>query len=350
MRRAVQSVLFRRAAFTATATSGVALNMATRFQGNPPPGVPPELRAPTGSDPSRNPRPLGQQQQQMPQEDEFVSPQKPTEAPKFLKISTNEKGITDLQLARSPVNSLNLEFLQEFNQWMLWLGSNEETKAVVISSAIPTVFSAGLDLSELYNPQPERLTTFWQSFQELWMIMNTFPKPIVAAITGNSPAGGCIIAMGCDFRVMARGPKGGNNTARHYRIGLNETKLGLTAPAWVMPAYAYMLGSRVAERMLQLGETPVADEALQMGLVDEVVADEERALESAYAHADRFLAVPHASRWMSRDMMRREYTQMLASDEDRKYDCDFVTEMIGSPEVQKNLGGYLDRLKGKGRK
>lgn len=356
MRRAVNTFLQRRLTAVTLASS---VRVAARFQsGHPPPGVPPEMRAPPGADIGRNPASLLRGAPPPPPppssagaaEEDFQPPQKPTEAPKYIKLHTNEKGVTSLQLSRGPVNSLNLEFFQEMNQWMLWLGSNEETKAVIISSAIPTVFSAGLDLAELYNPQPERFTQFWQSFQELWLIMNSFPKPIIGAVTGNSPAGGCIIAMGCDYRVMARGPKGNEQAQRLYRIGLNECKLGIVTPAWAMPAYAYLLGSRQAERMLQLGETPTADDALKLGLIDQVVEDEEKAMEVAHQYADRFLAVPQQSRWMARDMMRREYLQMLASEEDRSYDTEFVTQLISSPEVQKSLGNYLDRLKGKARK
>ncbi|GET91231.1 3,2-trans-enoyl-coA isomerase, mitochondrial precursor, putative [Leishmania tarentolae] len=342
MRRVISSSLARGVCALGV-TSGMLQRTQYRFQSQPPPGTLPQSRqqapsaAHVGSKHSDDAEP------------EFEPPKKPTEAPKFVRISTNEKGITNVQLARAPVNSMSLEVFQELNQWMLWLGSNEETKAVVISSAIPTVFSAGLDLAEVHNPKPDRVAVFWQSFQEMWLIFNSFPKPIIAAITGNSPAAGCIVAMGCDYRVMARGPKDNTNSSRLYRIGLNETKLGLVAPPWVMPAYAYLMGSRQAERMLQLGETPVADDAQKLGLVDEVAADEERAIEVAYQQAERFLSVPQQSRWMARDMMRREYLQMLASDEERNYDTEFFTQFVQSPEVQKNLDSYLGRLKQRSR-
>ncbi|CAD2213567.1 3,2-trans-enoyl-CoA isomerase, mitochondrial precursor [Angomonas deanei] len=318
-----------------------------RFQGSrPPQDIPQELRRPAGSDAAQG-QPLGRENME---EAQFEPPQKPSEPPQFLKLSTNDKGIVTVQFARSPVNSLNLEFLQEFNQWMLWMGSNEETKAIVLTSAIPTVFSAGLDLSEVHNPQPQRFTQFWQSLQEMWLILNSFPKPIVAAVTGNSPAGGCIIAMGCDYRVMARGPKGNEDARRFYRIGLNETKLGFTAPAWTMPAYSYLLGSRQAERLLQLGETPTADEACKLGMVDLVVEDEQKCMESALQMAEKFLSVPQNSRWMSRDMMRREYLQVLGSEEDRNYDTEFTTQLISSPEVQQSLTTYMEKLKSRTRK
>ncbi|KPI87163.1 putative 3 2-trans-enoyl-CoA isomerase mitochondrial precursor [Leptomonas seymouri] len=350
--RRVFSTSFLRCVSAAGVTSAMLYGSQCRFQSQVPPGVPPEMRAPQqqGRSAAQAAGARADHQHTQGGETEFEPPQKPTEVPKFLKINTNEKGVTNIQLARGPVNSLSLEFFQELNQWMLWLGSNDETKAVIVSSAIPTVFSAGLDLAEVHNPNAERLAAFWQSFQEMWLIFNSFPKPIIAAVTGNSPAGGCIIAMGCDYRVMARGPKDNTNNNRLYRIGLNETKLGLVAPPWTMPAYAYLLGSRQAERMLQLGETPTAEEAQKLGLVDEVAPDDERAIEVAYQQAERFLAVPQQSRWMARDMMRREYLQMLASDEERNYDTEFFTQFVQSSEVQKNLGNYLDRLKSRTRK
>ncbi|CAM42672.1 putative 3,2-trans-enoyl-CoA isomerase,mitochondrial precursor [Leishmania braziliensis MHOM/BR/75/M2904] len=343
MRRAISSSLTR-CAGAAGVTSALLQLPQHRLQSQAPPGglqqgcqqAPKAAHA--GHEHSHHPEP------------EVEPPRKPTEVPKFVRINTSDKGITNVQLARPPVNSLSLEFFQELNQWMLWLGSNEETKAVVISSAIPTVYSAGLDLAEVHNPNPERMSGFWQSFQEMWLIFNSFPKPIIAAITGNAPAAGCIIAMGCDYRVMARGPKDNTNNNRLYRIGLNETKLGLVAPPWTMPAYAYLLGSRQAERMLQLGETPLADDAHKLGLIDEVAPDEEQTIEAAYKQAERFLSVPQQSRWMSRDMMRREYLQMLASDEERNYDTEFFTQFVMNPEVQHNLERYLERLKSRSRK
>ncbi|AAZ11081.1 3,2-trans-enoyl-CoA isomerase, mitochondrial precursor, putative [Trypanosoma brucei brucei TREU927] len=295
------------------------------------------------------------QQQQQPQmhssavgaeaEDDFEPPRKPSEPPRLLRLDTSDRGITTVALSRAPVNSLSLELFEEFNSWMLWLGSDESCKAIILTSSIPTVFSAGLDMSEMHNPEPERLRRFWKSFQETWLILNSFPKPIIGAISGNSPAGGCVLALGCDSRVMVRHPA--DKPDRPYRIGLNETKLGITTPPWVIPAYAYVLGSRRAERMLQLGETPTADEALRMGLVDLVVDGEHQLREAAVKEVERFLSVPQQSRWMSRDMLRREFLQFIGSEEDREYDTQFFVELMMNPEVQKSLEAFTARLKGK---
>ena len=88
---------------------------------------------------------------------------------------------------------------------------------------MPTVFCAGLEITEMYKPEQEKLEVFWGSLQDLWIELYSCKVPTAAAIIGHSPAGGCLLAMCCDYRVMV-GPK--------YTIGLNETQLGIVAPFW----------------------------------------------------------------------------------------------------------------------
>ena len=286
----------------------------------------------------------GQPQQPPRQQMEQEAPPPPTRPPgepKFFKSDLNQNGVLTLKMSRAPVNSLSLDMFEEINTWLLWYGYDETVKAIVLTSDIPMVFSAGLDITELHDPKVERFTEFWRNFQEIWMILNTFPKPVIAAINGNSPAGGCVLSICCDYRVMARAPASAPD--RLYRIGLNETKLGIVAPPWVMSSYSYILGTRKAERMLQLGETPTADEALALGLVDAVVSEEE-CIATAVKEAEKLLKIPSEARWMSKDMMRRELFRFMGTDEERQYDTEFFTKMIKTPEVVQSIGNYLSRL------
>eukprot|EP00388_Colpodella_angusta_P027065 GDKK01008103.1.p1 GENE.GDKK01008103.1~~GDKK01008103.1.p1 ORF type:complete len:321 (-),score=53.96 GDKK01008103.1:77-1039(-) len=268
---------------------------------------------------------------------------KPEGPPKFITYDTDADGITTLKLNRAPVNSFSLEFFEEFTQWMMWMGDAEEIKAVVLSSNINAVFSAGLDIGELYQPKEDRFPMFWSAFQHYFITLHTFPKPLICAINGNSPAGGCITALGCDYRIMAKHPK--DKPDRLYRIGLNETKLGLVAPSWAMASLGYVVGKRRAEKMLQLGETPTGEEALSIGLIDELVSEEE-VIPRAVATAKKFLSVNNQARWLSRDMMRGEIMSFLGDREAQEQDIQFSANMVINPEVQKSLGEYLARLKG----
>lgn len=291
------------------------------------------------------------QQQRMPPPTEDAEPpqeppqppKKPEGTPKFLTVETSDKGITTIMLNRGPVNSLSLEVLSELNDWLMWLSYTDETKGLVLSSKLSMVFSAGLDINELHKPKEDRFKQFWSCFQETWTVLNSYPKPIVAAINGNSPAGGCILAISCDLRVMARSPAG--QPTKPYRIGLNESKIGMIAPPWVMNTFSYVLGSRKAERLLQLGETPTADEALAIGLVD-IVVEEGQVLEVATKELEKFIAIPESARWMTRDMMRRDLVQFMSTEEERNYDVEFFWNMLQNPDVQGNIGKYLERLSG----
>lgn len=290
------------------------------------------------------------------EEEEQQQPPEPPKKPEEQKLVLVEEnvdgtGVTVIKLRNKPVNSLSLELFNELNAWLLWLGAVSDAKGVVLSSDIPLVFSAGLDLKEFVDCTPESFSRYWTVFQETYLILHTFPRPIVAAITGNSPAGGCVLSLCCDYRVMAKHPEG--KADKPYRIGLNETKLGIVAPPWVMQSCAYVVGQRKAERMLTLGETPTAVEAEKMGLVD-LAVDQAEVLPAAIKEVVKAAALDEAARSMSKDLMRRSCVELLGGDDPeggmsaREYDTSFFVSMVTSEAVQKNLKAYMESLKNKG--
>src|SRR5690606_37267710 len=95
--------------------------------------------------------------------------------------------------------------------------------------------------------------------------ITAFKKPVVAAINGHSPAGGCVLALACDARVMAEGK---------YIIGLNEIPVGIIVPNSIFKLYAFWLGTAQANRNLLDGKLFSPEEALSIGLIDELVKPE----------------------------------------------------------------------------
>jgi 3,2-trans-enoyl-CoA isomerase len=104
----------------------------------------------------------------------------------------------------------------------------------------------------------------------------------VAAIEGASPAGGCLLAMCCDYRVMSVGKP---------QIGLNETQLGIVAPTWFAETFVNTIGHREAEKMLGLGLQVDASKAKSIGLVDEAAPLEE-VLPRAKSAIEKWIAIP----------------------------------------------------------
>jgi len=247
------------------------------------------------------------------------------------------KGFTVLSLNKGPANSLSLEFLQDINKAVK--KAEEESKGIILTSSLPTIFCAGLEITEMYKPDMERLKVFWQSLQEVFLTLYSCKVPTVAAINGHSPAGGCLLAMTCDYRVMV-GPK--------YTIGLNETQLGIVAPYWFKDIMIQTVGLRQAELALMLGTLFTTEQALSVGLIDKVVADKEEALKEATKMTLALMKIPSDARYISKMLMRQEIYDRLANN--READVERFTSFIVEPVIQKPMGMYLEALKNKKKK
>ena len=82
---------------------------------------------------------------------------------------------------RAPVNSLNLDLIKDL-QKELENAVDKKSKGIILTSSLPTVFSAGLDIMEMYKPDMKRCTEFWHALQELWLTLYGISVPTVAAI------------------------------------------------------------------------------------------------------------------------------------------------------------------------
>jgi enoyl-CoA hydratase/carnithine racemase len=171
-----------------------------------------------------------------------------------------------LKLDRPVTNALGSQLVEQAAAALSEVASNPNVRALVVSSANDKFFSIGFDLAELLGLSREDFGFFYRRFNEACMQLYTLPKPTVAAITGHAVAGGCILALCCDYRFIAAGRK---------LIGLNESKLGVPVPYLADCVLQSLVGTRRAREVVELGEFCGPEESLQMGLVDEVVAPEE---------------------------------------------------------------------------
>lgn len=177
-----------------------------------------------------------------------------------------KQGYTIVQLHRGKVNAINQEMVSELRSAFQQLANDEATKGVILTGT-PNFFSAGLDLIELIGYDKDEMTQFFETFGSLYAELLRFEKPLIAAITGHSPAGGCVLAVACDNRYMAQGEK--------FRIGLNEVAVNVQISQDLTEVYAFWMGSGLAHRYVLEGKLLDNQEALDAGLVDEVLPLEE---------------------------------------------------------------------------
>eukprot|EP00571_Detonula_confervacea_P016831 CAMPEP_0172299972 /NCGR_PEP_ID=MMETSP1058-20130122/2161_1 /TAXON_ID=83371 /ORGANISM="Detonula confervacea, Strain CCMP 353" /LENGTH=321 /DNA_ID=CAMNT_0013009607 /DNA_START=72 /DNA_END=1037 /DNA_ORIENTATION=+ len=277
-------------------------------------------------------------------------------------------GIAMLTMNRPPANSLSLEMNEAICSSIKNIEANPKIQSVILASSNPKIFSAGLDISELVSPDKDRLPKFWSSLQQVYIDLYGSRLATVAAIQGHAPAAGCFLAMACDYRVMSAGDINSETKKNHVpTIGLNETRLGIAAPFWMGQLLVRTIGFRQAELALAMGTLFPPDQALAVGLVDDVVprqpceSDNDGFLESvikdqasnplmqkAYKQAKIYAKIPPQARVASKLLTRDEHLQdMIAKrEEDRTHFCGFVTQEA----VQNNLAAYVEALKKKSRK
>ncbi|NXR14394.1 ECI1 isomerase, partial [Semnornis frantzii] len=248
----------------------------------------------------------------------------------------HETGIATMKFKSPPVNSLSLDFLTEFCISLEKLENDRACRGVVFTSNVPKIFSSGLDITEMYGKSTEHYAEFWRAVQEMWLRVYGSNMVTIAAINGSSPAGGCLVALSCDYRIMVENPK--------FSIGLNEAQLGIVAPFWFKDTFVNVVGHRVAERSLQLGSLHPAPEAHKIGLVDELVP-EENLQERAAAVMAQWLALPDHARQLTKSMMRRAVLDRLVAH--REEDIQNFTTFISKESIQKSLRMYMEMLKKK---
>jgi len=246
---------------------------------------------------------------------------------------TEHGDITELSLQRPPVNALNPELVTELTAAIE--SAIKTSKALVISGR-EGLFSAGLDVPELMQLDHQGMTEFWRQFFKLLETVARTPIPVAAAITGHSPAGGAVVAIFCDYRVMSQGK---------YVIGLNETQVGLLVPRVIRYAYTRLAGPHRSERLIVAGALLKPEQALAAGVVDALAENPQATVTDAVEWCRQQLALPPHSMLGNRALMRQDiYSQFDALGEQDI--AEFVDGWFSEP-TQETLRGLLAQLKNK---
>ncbi len=181
---------------------------------------------------------------------------------------------------RAPANALNLALVEQLLA-ALETVRMDGARAIVLTGR-PGMFSGGLDVPELIQLDRRHIESFWGRFFSLTHQLAASPVPVVAAVSGHAPAGGAVLALHCDWRIGVAG---------RFRIGLNEVQVGLPVPPTILVALELAVGPRQALRLASRGELVTMEEALAVGLLDELVQPD-ALLAAALARAGEWLALP----------------------------------------------------------
>lgn len=228
---------------------------------------------------------------------------------------------------------MNSEMISELHQ-MIRNIENDNNIAGLILTGKEGFFSAGLDLIELYDYDEAKIKQFWVDFLALVSAMVSFRKPMVAAISGHSPAGGCVLALCSDYRIMAEGK---------YIIGLNEVPVGIIIPDSIFHLYAFWIGNAPAYRNMLEGKLMNTQEALAIGLVDEVSSDS--ILHAAERRMQKYIQLDATTWQQSKVNLRAELISKVNADQTAM--LDIMLKQWWSPGTRSILKTIIQNLQQK---
>ena len=191
-----------------------------------------------------------------------------------------DSGVATIRLNRPPMNALNAQVQQEIAAAAAQVSADSGVRAVIIYGG-EKVFAAGADIKEMAEAGYARMAETSGRLQAAFTAIASIPKPVIAAITGYALGGGLELALCADFRVAGASAQ----------VGQPEILLGVIPGAGGTQRLPRLVGPARAKDIIYTGRFVKADEALQIGLADRVVADAD-VYEEARKMAARYVGGP----------------------------------------------------------
>jgi enoyl-CoA hydratase len=244
--------------------------------------------------------------------------------------TTMDGSVLLLGLAMPRGNAINFAFIDALSAAL-----DEAERAApgaVVLTGQGRAFCAGLDLVEAYEYDRPTLRRFVEAFDDLFLRVFGWPQPIVAAVNGHAIAGGCILAMAADLRVVAPG---------EYGIAINEVELGIPFPSGAFEVARFALPRHAWPEWFMVGRRFSPAEALAAHLAHEMAAEggavaraTERARELAARPADAVRAIKADLRAQALERARRAAPDSRARFVDAWY----------APPAREKIGAVRDGL------
>ena len=235
-------------------------------------------------------------------------------------IKLSQKGqIQIIELNRPKVNAINKELIQELLAQLDQTEKDDSIRGIILTG------SDG-------DKDSEYMQSFWVLFSGLLLRLYSYPKIIFSAISGHSPAGGTVLSIMTDYRIMSRG---------NFLIGLNEVAVGLSMPIGIGKVFQSLLGERIAEKMTLMGELVNPEKAELIGLVDEII-DSQELLEHTVLTMEKWFKLPPDKQIQSKLSLRKNIINLMKKSANEEND-EFLKSWF-SDECRLAMKGIINKL------
>ena len=233
-----------------------------------------------------------------------------------------------LEFNRPPVNAFTREMVDETHDTLAAALADPEVRVLVLASAIPRYFSAGADLHVFKSIGQDGMRRWAERCHDIVRLLRGSAKPLLAAINGTAVGGGLEMTLHCDLRFAAT----------DARLGQPEINIGFIPPIATTQALARLIGRPRALRYLYEGSLVPAAEALNWGLVDELV-DPNRLRAHVQAYAETLAAKSPAAL----AAVRRTVTLGggMTFDEGLALELKTVVDLAGTADFAEGVDAFL---------
>jgi len=244
----------------------------------------------------------------------------------------NQDNIGLLMIDSPNSNAIDQVFIEESIRLFDEAANDDSIRAVLFTSTNPRVFCAGLNPFIATKFSYDEMFKYIKDLNLLYYKIFGFPKPTVVAINGQALGGGCIMSLTADHRIMAEG---------NFQIGIIELGLGMPIPFGLISMLEYIIGNRIAERIIFSAQKYSPEQAMELGLVDELAKPEDlmvKAIEKARVLGEK----PALAFRRNKEYFRKTALEGMKSEKPRHLkewvECWF------SEECQKAIGKIIKQL------
>ena len=229
------------------------------------------------------------------------------------------------------LNALNRDLIDELHERLVDFQKHSSVKVIILTGSGDKAFVAGADISEFSSFNPQQAEALARNGNRvLFDFIAQLEKPVIAAINGYALGGGLELAMAFHLRIAAQ----------HAKMGLPEVSLG------VIPGYGgtqrlpALIGKGNAMQMILTGDMIVADKALQIGLVNQVVPAE-KLLEAAITLAERLMKnAPNSIKNAIKALNAADGTSKGFQEENLQF-----SQCFGTADFEEGIAAFLEKRK-----
>jgi enoyl-CoA hydratase len=243
---------------------------------------------------------------------------------------TDADSIATLRLAHGKASAFDIELVDGIARAVAEVAADDSIRAVILTGT-GSIFSAGVDLFRLTDGGRAYAEEFVPALSRMLLEVFALPKPLVVAANGHAIAGGCILTLAADYRLMAQG---------NGRIGMPELLVGVPFPPSVLEAVRFAVPPQHLQALIYSGRTLPPDDALRLGIVDEVIAAEDLPARATAVARQLAALPPRAFAFTKRQL--RDPAISRAKHYAAEFDGD-IRELWSTPETHARIREYLAR-------